>query len=148
VRIYLDNCCLCRLSDDPTQPRIRSEAAAVAHILSRVANRELELIASYQLVSEIEAIPDPLQRELIREPLRYATGMVAESSPLRAEELERLGFRRADAIHLACAESGGCELFLSTDDRLVRRGQRLAGALGLRVVNPSAFVMEEQDGSA
>jgi predicted nucleic acid-binding protein len=50
-----------------------------------------------------------------------------------------LGFKTKDALHLACAQGGGCEYFLSTDDRLLRCGSRLTG---IKVVNPVVFVKE------
>lgn len=39
----------------------------------------------------------------------------------RALALEQTGFKALDALHLACAEAGGAEGFLTCDDRLIRR---------------------------
>jgi hypothetical protein len=39
-----------------------------------------------------------------------------------------------DALHLTCAESGGADVFLTTDDRLRRRAARLVDVLQVRLV--------------
>ena len=41
VRVYLDACCLNRLTDDQSQARIRDEAAAVENILRLVRDGEV-----------------------------------------------------------------------------------------------------------
>ena len=53
---------------------------------------------------------------------------------VRGLALERAGLRALDALHLACAEAMGAEVFLTCDDRLLRRysGQ-------MRIENPVTF---------
>jgi len=41
-----------------------------------------------------------------------------------------------DAVHLACAESGKADVFLTTDDRLLKLAKRLAKKLHVTVENP------------
>ncbi|MQA92825.1 MAG: hypothetical protein GEU90_21815 [Gemmatimonas sp.] len=60
----------------------------------------------------------------------------------RAEELEALGFADFDALHIACAERGGADLFLTTDDRLLRSGERHRSQLRIRVLNPIYWLDE------
>ena len=55
---------------------------------------------------------------------------------IRDQELETLGFKWFDALHLACAESGKADVFLTTDDRLLRRANRVNAQLQVRVENP------------
>jgi hypothetical protein len=71
-----------------------------------------------------------------------------EGDVARAEELEALGFGDFDALHLACAERGGAAVFLTTDDRLLRRASRHAGEMHLRVMNPVSWLSEisEEEG--
>jgi hypothetical protein len=59
-------------------------------------------------------------------------------------ELEALGFGDFDALHLACAERGGAEVFLTTDDKLLRRAERHAGQLRVRAVNPVNWISQEE----
>jgi hypothetical protein len=63
----------------------------------------------------------------------------------RAQELQALGFRPVDALHLACAEAGSADVFLSTDDSLVRRAGRLSGQLRVAVKNPVDWLTEVEE---
>ena len=46
--------------------------------------------------------------------------VVGPSEVARAQELEAWGIAAYDALHLACAESGGADVLLTTDDRFMR----------------------------
>ena len=56
--------------------------------------------------------------------------------------METRGIAAYDALHLACAESGGADVFLTTDDRLLRRSAALASELHIRVANPLTWLRE------
>jgi predicted nucleic acid-binding protein len=56
---------------------------------------------------------------------------------LRAE-----GFAVFDALHLSCAEAGQADVLLTTDDRFLRRAERLENMLQVKVVNPVRWLME------
>ena len=60
----------------------------------------------------------------------------------RARSLEKEGFIGFDAIHLACAESGKADIFLTTDDRLLKKAKRMAKALQVKVENPLDWIKE------
>ncbi len=60
----------------------------------------------------------------------------------RAQQVQALGFKPADALHLACAERGNADVFLSTDDALLRRAVRVGSRLHVAVKNPAAWVEE------
>jgi predicted nucleic acid-binding protein len=51
-------------------------------------------------------------------------------------------FDAYDAAHLACAEAGGADVFLTTDDRVVKVAHRKKGLLNLRVDNPVQWLEE------
>jgi predicted nucleic acid-binding protein len=67
---------------------------------------------------------------------------LTEETPGRAEALEQMGFDEYDALHLACAEAGGADVFLTTDDRVVKIAHRKKGLLNLRVDNPVRWLEE------
>jgi predicted nucleic acid-binding protein len=50
-----------------------------------------------------------------------------------------------DALHLACAESAGCDYFVTCDDVLIRRAARQGRQMDLKVkvVNPVEFIRSE-----
>ena len=60
----------------------------------------------------------------------------------RARELEKIGFSGFDAIHLACAESGNADIFLTTDDRLLKKAKRYSKKIRVRVMNPLDWLKE------
>ena len=60
----------------------------------------------------------------------------------RAREIKAIGFRTYDALHLACAEQSGADVFLTTDDRVIRTATRHAETLKIRVANPLDWLLE------
>jgi predicted nucleic acid-binding protein len=54
----------------------------------------------------------------------------------RAEHLQKLGFASYDAAHIASAERASSDIFLTTDDRLVRKSHAFAQLLKVKVNNP------------
>lgn len=142
--LYLDACCLNRPFDDQSQDRIRLEAEAVLLILSHVQSGEWQWISSDVLNFEIEQIPDLEKRArvaLLASSVQK-TVSIEPSIEERAREFSKLGFRAFDAQHLASAEIGGAEIFLTTDDQLLRQAERVSGKLKVRVVNPLTWIKE------
>jgi predicted nucleic acid-binding protein len=66
----------------------------------------------------------------------------------RASELEVLGFKPADAVHVAAAERAQAEVLLSCDDRLCRLAKRCQGDLHVVVANPVDWLKESEDADA
>ena len=58
MRIYLDTCCLNRLTDDQSQPRIAEEAEAVEQILRLLRAKTIEWLSSAAVEAETSANPD------------------------------------------------------------------------------------------
>ena len=56
--------------------------------------------------------------------------------------LQELGFGTFDALHLASAEQGQADVFLTTDDDLLRRAGRYRNELHVRVQNPVSWYRE------
>lgn len=144
MKIYLDVCCLNRPFDDQTQDRIHLEAEAVLLILAHIKAGEWQWVGSQVLYFEIEQTPDPERRnrvELLAIHSHHSV-LIEQRVADRAQHLETLGFHPFDALHLACAESGGVDAFLTTDDRLLRLVSRLSEHLRVRVENPLTWLKE------
>jgi hypothetical protein len=62
MKIYLDACCLSRLTDDQSQARIREEAEAVEQLLAGVRRRTFELLSSEALEDEVRRNPSMERR--------------------------------------------------------------------------------------
>jgi predicted nucleic acid-binding protein len=56
--------------------------------------------------------------------------------------LQSEGFQVFDSLHIACAESAKADVFLSTDDRLLKLAKKMSKRLKIRVANPLAWVEE------
>jgi predicted nucleic acid-binding protein len=139
----LDVSCLNRPFDDQTQDRIRLEAEAVTLILDRMDKGEWRQVSSEIAVTEVSAITDPERlarvQALLHDPEVFVTLTPKEFE--RAQELEGLGFKPADALHVAAAEAEA-DVFLSCDDRLCSVARRNRDVLGVLVANPVAWLME------
>lgn len=144
IRVYLDNCVLNRPFDDQTQERVRLETEAIILLMSRLERKEWIWLGSQALELEIDKTPDAEQRSRLRRVTEFIapTIEIGEKELERANELQALGFVGFDAIHLACAESGEADVFLTTDDRLLKLAKRLTKKLHVTVENPLDWMKE------
>ena len=143
-KIYLDTCCLSRLFDPPTQARVVEEAKATNQILTYCFRGYWHWIASNVIIDEVDQTPDLEERTQVKTLLTLAHQIISVGAAeiSRGLQLESLGFKEKDALHLACAESGEADLFLTTDDRLLRRAQRYQTRLYSQVKNPETWLRE------
>lgn len=142
-KIYLDVCCLNRTLDDLEQSRIRLEAEAVTEIIQNCEDGKWILMNSDVIEFEVSQHPDSLKQEQVNSILTVATIYIQSSKDieLRAEELMKLKFKFQDALHLAFAEAGDADIFLTTDDRLLRKAKQYNDTLKIEVENPTIWLM-------
>jgi predicted nucleic acid-binding protein len=140
-RIYMDVCCLNRPFDDQTQQRIHLEAEAILLILNKCQTREWNLVTSNALDVEIGLTPNPARFQQVQDLLSAATVKVQISDALeqRITELTQLGFTFYDAAHIASAERSQSDVFLTTDDRLMRKAIQLTDRLRVNIENPAQW---------
>lgn len=147
-QIYLDTCCLSRFFDTQTQERIQQETQAIALIIGFFATNttDWKWIISDFLRVEIDKNPNSDQRNAIKSLLNYAHQniYITEQEVLRAVHLKSLGFKIEDALHLSCAEQGNVDVFLTTDDKLIRKAKSVLDItqLLIRVENPYTWLQE------
>ena len=144
MKIYLDTCCLNRPFDDQSQERIRLETEAVMIILARFGRKEWTWLGSQALEIEIERGPDVEAQARLKRIAEYVgqSIKIGQKELERARELENAGFSGFDAIHLACAETGAADVFLTTDDRLLKSAKRLSKKIRMKVENPLDWLKE------
>jgi len=144
TKVYLDVCCLNRPFNDQTQDRIRFEAEAVLSVMTRVENGELLSVSSTVVQTEINNNPNQELKLRLQELASAASEfiIVEDKQLLRSYELQKIGFHPFDALHIACAETAGADLFLTTDDRLLRLALRTKDQLMVRAANPASWLME------
>jgi predicted nucleic acid-binding protein len=143
-KIYFDVCCLNRPFDDQNQTRIRLEAEAILMALNRCEAGDWKWIGSEVIDFEIKQIPDPERRRRTQALASHAREyiVVGKAEFERAQQLEAWNISAFDALHLACAESGGADIFLTTDDRLLHKAAAYADQLHIRVENPLTWLRE------
>ena len=144
LKIYLDTCCLSRLNDNPTHAQIQQEAAAVETILDYCSIGQWFWVGSEVLVLEVNNTQNQSKRLQIQSRLNYVhqNALVNLREILRAKYLDSLGFKQADALHLACAESSNVDVFLTTDNGILRRAKRFSSQLQVSVENPYEWLQE------
>lgn len=146
MKIYLDACCLSRLTDDQSQPRVRDEAEAIEIILNMVRNGSVTWVSSTVLALEVSRNPDPERRRDAESLLVFANEILAPSNSTSdlAKRIQELGIASFDALHVAIADESGADVFLTTDDDLLRRCRRNRGMLRVRIENPVSWLREVQ----
>lgn len=152
-RIYLDCCCLNRPFDEQNQERIRLESEAILFILSRCQSAQWSLITSDVLDVELQQISDIDRYQKINILLRIATIRITYTLDLeqRAKALQEFGISDYDALHIASAEKGMADIFLTTDDRLHKKANRLGSLIKIKVNNPLqwlANILQEEQSNA
>ena len=144
MKIYFDVCCLNRPFDDQSQDRIHLETEAVNMILSRISASEWQWLISSAVTAEVKQTPNVIRRKKMLLLLEQAseTVKIAPEIAVRVMELETFGFKPFDALHLAVAEQGQADIFLTVDDRLQRLANRLGRKVQVTVRNPLAWIRE------
>ena len=96
---------------------------------------------------EIAANPDPKKRKRVGLLLPETDNIVKLTPAVfaRGAALELLGFKPADALHVAAAEEATADVLLSCDDRFCRTGKRHAKRLRVAIHNPLSWLDEVEN---
>ena len=139
VTIYLDNCCLNRPYDDQTAARVRLEAEAVELILNGVVESRVSLLWSDTLDTESEQNPFEERRTGIARWKKSASAIIRDAPSIReqARSLALDGFKPLDALHVASAVAGGASHFLTVDDGILNKRDRVREII---IASPLEFV--------
>jgi predicted nucleic acid-binding protein len=142
MKIYMDVCCLSRPFDDLSHDRARLEAEAVTNILERCRVGIWSLTASEIIDFELSAIKD--EDKLLRIKRLYSLAEnilpLTDQAKTRAATLQRQGLALFDSLHLALAEIFQQDIFLTTDDKLMKKAKTIT--LDIKVANPVAWFLE------
>jgi predicted nucleic acid-binding protein len=127
VKLYLDMCVYNRPFDEQSQPRIVIETQIFVVLLLMVSQGHLELINSFALAYENSRNPKVENGRKISDFLKYATEYVPFDEEIvnRALGHEKMGIDGMDALHVACAEKAKADFFVSCDDKLLKKLQRI-----------------------
>jgi predicted nucleic acid-binding protein len=120
------------------------EAEAVLSIIKRCKDGEWVLASSAIINIELSKQKDSNRLKKAQNICNAAQ----EYFPLTTEAEERAvffqqtGIKQFDSFHLAVAEANGADVFLTTDDRLIKAANRLE--LGISVSNPLLWLIGEE----
>ncbi|SLM32106.1 conserved hypothetical protein [Desulfamplus magnetovallimortis] len=144
MKIYFDVCCLNRPYDDQTQDRIHLETEAIMTILKHIELKEWYWISSGVVNYEISKISDEEKKCRLQSLVRWATEFVSveQDTYNKAKEIQQLEIKAYDALHIACAEQGDADIFLSTDDKLIKASKRNKEAINIEVENPLTWLQK------
>lgn len=129
--------------DDLEQSRIRMEAQAVTEIIQNCEDGKWILMNSDIIEFEVNQHSDSFKQGQVKSILNVANIYIQSTDNIdfRAEELMKLSFKYHDALHLAFAEAGDAYVFLTTDDRLLRKAKQFQSILRIEVENPTIWLI-------
>ena len=142
----MDSCCFCRPFDDQSFDIIALESNAVLMILDRCETlAEWSFCSSDVLDDELARVPQVIKRQQVYNLYNLAAKHIELNAGIlkRAKELAVFNIAPFDALHLASAESGKVDVFLTADKRLINKAGRIG--LKIRVKNPLIWLMEVLD---
>ncbi|MDB9460332.1 hypothetical protein [Dolichospermum circinale] len=141
--IYADICCLCRSLDDLQQSRVKLEAEAMLSILEQCEQKKWTLVNSDALQFELAKNSDLFKKEQLEAILSIATNYLQTNDIIEslASDLVKLGFKLYDALHLAFSQTYNLDIFLTTDDRLLRKAKKYPDLITIKVENPVVWLM-------
>ncbi|ADI64950.1 hypothetical protein [Trichormus azollae] len=144
----MDSSCFCRIVDDPVQYRLRLQTEAVVSILEFCDRGNLMLVSSDALEFQLQKIPDTGHRDQILAFLGAANIFIESNGNIksRVETLCNIGFTCYDSLHLfSICRSSGINIFLTTDDRLLRKARSYINDVKISVANPVNWLMDDQE---
>lgn len=126
--------------DDQLQPRIWLATMAFFMILQLIETEDADLVTSSVVAFENSNNPFAERKGWVTNCLKLSKKNLFLNDAIRrrASELERQGIKPIDALHLACAEAGKAECFLTCDDKILKRYEEKE----MTALNPVGFIFE------
>jgi predicted nucleic acid-binding protein len=114
-------------------------------MLAMARRNELTLVISEVVLNEIARTTNEIRRGKLQAIARaFLTVLpVSDENVQRGIELQQLGFKPFDALHIAVAEAASMDRLCTGDDRL-RRGCKNQSDIRVRVVSPLELYQELQ----
>jgi len=127
LKIYLDMCVYNRPFDDQSYPRIMLETQTFVILLEMVYKNRFDFVNSFALEYENSKNPNIENLLKISDFLGHSVEYIAydETIATRAVQLENRGLMGMDAMHIACAEKAKADFFVTCDDKLIKKLDRI-----------------------
>lgn len=145
LKVYLDTSVYNRPFDDQEQTRIRLETEAFLLILEKVMSGAIIIINSSALAYENSRNPFAERKKRVTSYLSVALKFVKLNDFIKkkALSLESMGIDAIDALHLAYAEVGGADYFVTCDDSIIKKTKKDKGLFKIEICNPLEFILKE-----
>lgn len=142
-KLYLDMNIYNRPFDDQSQVRIKLETIAINVILKTIKSGRFTLLWSFMVEFENSLNPYDDVRIEIEMVSKLASEYVNMSDEIleAAKEMESVGIKPRDAVHLACAIKAKADWFLTCDDKLIKKARFIKD--DIIITNPLDFVRSE-----
>ena len=139
--IYMDSCCFNRPFDEPVGDAVRLESEAVLTIIDHAEHKHWDILSSDVLLDELDRIPDTVKKEKVLTLFNSTTANIEINEIIinRAKKLRSANIKPFDALHIASAEYGKADVFLTTDKRLINATKRIG--VTIKVSNPAIWLM-------
>lgn len=120
------------------------ESEAVLTALELCAQGTHRWVSSEVVEQELFRNPDEYRRTVAAELLRFADERLSidTRAAALAREYGEQGLGTLDALHLAVAQVGECDVLLTTDDGFLRRASLVRPPVRVTVRNPVAWILE------
>ena len=127
-----------------TRPR-SAPTEAVLLILKHIETREWRWISSEIVNYEIQQTPNSDRKIEVQLLTIHADSeiMLDETIIQHAEQLEQIGLKTYDALHLACAASVPIDVFLTTDDNILKKAAQARDVITISVENPLEWLWRQ-----
>ncbi|MFQ5815514.1 MAG: hypothetical protein ACE5G7_03350, partial [Candidatus Hydrothermarchaeaceae archaeon] len=108
--------------------------------------KRYEILGSVILEDEIGEIKETWKRKEVIKLMTKASSERVEivSESKQREIMKSIGLQDQDAFHLMAALEGNAECFITVDDYILRRGNKIEKKYGIKVRNPVEFLMERE----
>jgi hypothetical protein len=145
MKLYIDLCVFNRPFDYQGQERVALETGAFIYLIDQIEKGKHTLVYLDILVYENERNPDNPRKERIAIYFELAREFIRleKSDFERAKVLRAMGFSDMDALHIAAAEKGATDFFITCDDSILNLYKRDAQITKVRIMNLLEFVSKE-----
>jgi hypothetical protein len=144
MRLYLDICCFNRPFDDQSQLLVRLQTEAKLSVQTSIRSGEHSLVWSAILDLENLGNPDR-ERCLAIDAWKILAEVDVATTPAverLAVELESVGLKPLDALHMASAITANAHVFLTTDKGILRK---MKAESRIAVLDPLDFINQQDD---
>ncbi|MHA1521882.1 MAG: PIN domain-containing protein [Promethearchaeota archaeon] len=130
--------------DDQTNDKIRLESEAILSIFAQIETKSWNLLGSDIIDLEIGKIPDQEKKEKVLSLLQSETIHIELNEKIisRASVIEGFGISPFDALHISSSESVNANVFLTTDNNIIKKYQINESQFKISIKNPINWLME------